>query len=795
MVVSPPTRPPALPVALSLIAGVVLVSGRVERAQLLGPLVALCLAAGLAARRARPRRALGWLCLAALAAGMGLEVRDRAAWTAATAGFLDPDGAPRELHVVGRVLAPAEADGTGDRVLRLRGGPDPPGTSPARPATLLLRVSAAATGDQAIVDALVPGDTVRVWCRLRRPSPPRPAGGPDPRHALRAAGLDALGSVKSARLIERVGRAEAGLHPRAAAGLIKRWARARLDTLLAGQTAVRALAGAMLLGDREALPPEDVRTLRDAGLVHLISISGVHVGLLAWLLAGVVDRVVRSRWGRLALLAGTLGLFGLLVGARSCVERAVLGALAARFGRCIGREGDLLNSLALIAAWIAARDPAAVRDPAFQLTFLATAGIVHLGPRLTRCLPLPRPLAVALALSLAAHLSTAPIVAWHFGRQSAVAVASNLIAEPLCALFLICTLVGTALLDVPALGNWCAALASTACHALLAVGRAAASFEPGSGAVPPPSVLALAACAAILWRPRSRTSAAHALAVLGRGLGAAAALWVHVGPPPEPAGPTRVALIDVGQGLAVALRGPRGSTVLVDAGGGSNPRYDPGERAVVPFLAGWGTRRLDALVLSHADQDHCGGAFAVLRDIEVGTVWLPPGSSADPTLSALAALARRQGSAVALAAAGRSLDAADLPIAILAPSRHAPRRRANDGSIVLRAGAAPARLLVPGDLEAAGERALLASPAPLRAEALVLGHHGSRSSSTSEFLDRVDPRLALVAAGSSNPFGHPHQEVLRRLAERDLVPLRTDRLGSIELRAGPRGWIPLGPIP
>jgi competence protein ComEC len=265
--------------------------------------------------------------------------------------------------------------------------------------------------------------------------------------------------------------------------------------------------------------------------------------------------------------------------------------------------------------------------------------------------------------------------------------------------------------------------------------------------------------------------------------------WLHNGPPPERAGAAEVVALDVGQGLAVALRGPRGGQLLVDAGGSADPAFDPGERAVLPHLIGRSGRYLDALVVTHDHVDHVNGAFALLREIEVGELWVGPRAQQGRRLAQLAREARERGTALVLAERGLRREVAGLAVQVLAPARAvAGRRGQNDRSVVLSVGEAPARVLIPGDLEEPGEAELLASGGDLRAEVLVVAHHGSRHGSSAAFLAGVQPRWALVSAGRRNPFGHPHPEVLERLDRVGARVLRTDEMGSVTLVLHSGAW-------
>ena len=203
-------------------------------------------------------------------------------------------------------------------------------------------------------------------------------------------------------------------------------------------------------------------------------------------------RTSRRRWMRLLVVVGLLVGFTAGVGSRSSVVRAAIGGGALLFGRCLGREGDPLNGLAVIAAALVAYRPAALHDPGFQLTFLATAGILALAGPIARALPLGGPLAGSLAVSVSAYLVTAPVVAFHFRWVAPVGLLSNLVAVPLCAGVLLSGYAAVLLFRVALVGDLAAWIARQAVHGLLGVGALAAEWDRGAFCVatPPPLLLA-----------------------------------------------------------------------------------------------------------------------------------------------------------------------------------------------------------------------------------------------------------------------------------------------------------------
>jgi competence protein ComEC len=688
-----------------------------------------------------------------------------------------------ETEILGSIARAPERAFDGTRVVVLDGRRAADVASPS--VRLRLRITASAAG--ASLDDLVRGDRVRVWCRLVRPGPARDSEAPDPETLAAARGITARGSVKSARLLTVESRSW-GVRP--FVDRLRRAARLRLDRALGDRGPARALTAAMLLGDRELLEPRTLSVLRDAGLVHVVAISGLQVTLVALALGAVLSRGRLPRPLVLVVVLVALAAFGELVGAEPSVLRAIGAAIVLVAGRALGRDGDALNSLALVVLALVVFAPCSIADPALQLSVAATAGIVVGARRISARLPLPRPLALSFGATIGAYLATLPIVAWWFARLAPIALVTNLAAAPLSAAALALGYPALALADVPLLGDSMLRLAALPNELLLSIAARAAS-HPGAGiVVAPPDLARIVAYYTLLVifarRPRPIGCAALALS----------ALAIHLGPPPARAvpRPPEITVLDVGQGQAVAVRDAQGETVLVDAAGSADPRYDPGERIVVPWLVRHAGPRVSILSVSHEHADHAGGAHAVLRDLEVGALWLPVGWQASPRLADLAALARRHGAAVVLAERGASRKS-PLPLDVLGPSRRDARLSANDRSIVLRIGARPCRLLVPADLDPPGEASLVRSAADLSAEALIVSHHGSRNGSSRELLERVRPRWAIVSCGLHNRFGHPHPEALARLRAAGARVRRTDRDGTVTLSCGATGFEPISRPP
>jgi competence protein ComEC len=254
----------------------------------------------------------------------------------------------------------------------------------------------------------------------------------------------------------------------------------------------------------------------------------------------------------------------------------------------------------------------------------------------------------------------------------------------------------------------------------------------------------------------------------------------------------RITFLDVGQGDAAVVEGPRGFVAVIDGGGTYDDSFDTGERVVEPFLRTRGIVRVDLVVLSHPHPDHLNGLFRVLGRFEVGALWTSGDDGRNPRYRALLELARRRNVHTPTPA---SLVHEGMTIAPLGPwldDRIAapPGTTVNDASLVVRVAHGGRAVLFAGDLEESGEGELVGRAGQglaVASDVIKIPHHGSRTSSSPELMDAVHPQLGIISLGWHNRFGFPRPEVLSRYAARGIRVLRTDRDGAVTLVIGPAG--------
>ncbi len=613
------------------------------------------------------------------------------------------------------------------------------------------------------------------WCvlhaRLRRVHAPANRALADRERALVARHVVALGSV-----IEHPANLCEPLAPRHA------WSsmRTRLGEAIAagvvdsrGAAVIRALA----IGDRSALDDHQWQRARDTGTAHLLAISGLHVSLAA----GWAFLLVRWSCAPLALAAGCRPLqraawagalgaavaYALLAGFGIPARRAACMVAFAALAALGGRRALSLDNLALALVVLATLDPLSLLSAGCWLSFAAAGVLVAVSARPAAAQGRLRG-AWRTHLVLAAGL--APLTAFAFGSVAPAAPLANLVAVPWCSLLVVpASLLGVLVAAYdPGLAalpwDMASRLWLLLAAALDALAKVAPGFMPGKfgdGA----AVVLLSAALGCVAAPRALGLRCLALLLaLAAGLPRERALE---------AGEMRVEMLDVGQGLAVVVR-TRRHTLLYDTG----PAWwgvpgDAGAAIVVPALARAGVTRLDAIVVSHVDSDHAGGLQAVRAAFPDTPVYAPAASA--EALSALPCAGTRpwRWDGVALR--------------WLSSARTAPTSR-NDGSCVLSVASRYGRVLLPGDIERDSERALLADrPGALRAEVVIVPHHGSRTSSTTDFVAAVAPRVALVAAGHRNRYGQPHAEVLARYRAQGAQVCVTAVSGAIDVALGRDG--------
>jgi competence protein ComEC len=691
------------------------------------------------------------------------------------------------------------------------------------------------------IDEWRAGRRVRMPVNLRRPSRYLDPGVPDHERALARRGTTLVGTVKSGALVEVLAEGSwldetmasaRAFARRAIANGVGRWSRESA-----------AIVTAIVIGDRAGLDAGVQRRLQEAGTYHVIAISGGNIAILAGLLLGVFRRA--GLLGRTAMLSAIAALiaYARLVGGGASVDRATLMAVVYFGARAFDQRSPPLNSLALVSALLVASDPLSTADPAFLLTFGATLAILVVVPVVTamtaetaehaaksRFSPtsaisavvvvISRPLIAMLAASAAAEAMLFPIGAWLFSRVTFAGLGLNFLAIPLMGLAQVAGMLVVPLALLPSFIGPLTAATGWIAHvgaAGLVWSADLVRFVPALThrvAPPPLAAIIIYYCALAGWwliRPardahlrsaekptsfgearRSAFGAKAARSIFARRtiavVAVASALWMLVDPRTLIAargdGRLHVTFLDVGQGDAIFVRFPRGSTMLVDAGGlAFSSSFDIGDRVVAPSIRDAGVRRLDFVALTHGDPDHIGGGAAILGEFRPREVWEGIPVPRSEPLTALRMQAQSRGARWANVHAGDRAVVDEVEVIARHPAvaDWERQRVRNDDSIVLELRWRDVSVLLTGDIGREVERTLAASIPPARLRVMKVPHHGSLTSSATGFVNAMHPAIAVVSAGRGNHFGHPVPEVLERYRAIGAEIFRTDRDGAVSV--------------
>lgn len=604
----------------------------------------------------------------------------------------------------------------------------------------------------------------------------------------------------------------------------------------------QAVLLAVLVGDRSRLSEEDLARYQRVGIIHAFSVSGLHMGFILAL------AVQLARWLKLrsaasfVLAVGMMLFYAGLVGFPVPALRAVIMGTLALGAWWWERERDPLMGLVAAAFLLLVWHPQWLFDTGFQLSFGAAWGLTYLYPWLTdRCSHWPQPLRWLL-LPLAAQLGILPLTAYYFNQVSLLSLLANVILAG--ALGAIVILGAAAFLLIPLLPPLATALLWGAGAWVVAVDRASSWLDALPGGVltvATPSIGFIGAYYLLLIGIREGWLGYWGR-VWGRWLGrrlffalknrwgisllgviAVLLFLIALGDLPGlslESGDLEIVFLDVGQGDSIFISTPDGRHLLIDGGGnagvgengleGDKEGYEPGRDTVLPYLRHRGIDRLDVIINTHPHSDHIGGIPAVLEEIPVGMVLLPPSASEGEksgdkgnvseeraSLAAVQYLCVQKGVPWQEARGGMRL-AWDSPVQIEIIHPHlllqGTHSDANNNSLVVRVKYGSFSCLLPGDLEVEGMQELLTSGQDLHTQVLKLPHHGSRYSFDAAFAERVQPQAVVVSVGR-NSFGHPDKAVLDFWQQRGVFLYRTDRQGAITLQSDGKTYSLKGYLP
>jgi competence protein ComEC len=664
------------------------------------------------------------------------------------------------------------------------------------------------------------GDLLEVRGVLRRPLTPGNPGEFDYRAYLERQGITHLVTVRGPGAVVHTGL-DRGNPVVYQALTLKERLSAGLDSALYPEQA--ALVRGITLGVRGGIEPAVREAFTATGVVHILSVSGLHVGFLLGLTLLLTRFVRLNPFWTVILVAGVLAFYAIMVGFKPSVIRASVMALLLLAAHQLGRWRDWPTALALAALVILVGNPLALFDPGFQLSFTATWGILYLGPLLVRGME-----RIAercdlqwwkaahgwfVAVPLAAQLGTLPLVAYYYNLVSPVALPANLLTVPLVGLIFVLGVITSFLgAFLPAVA-W---LTGPATGALVDVFLALVRFFAGlPGAffyVATPSLLLVVgwylACygAGLFAQPGSWRERLPGLTggldragrrSVGLLVGGLVMVGIFLAWPTTPTTPwpgVEVHFVDVGQGDCTVIFTRTGSTVVIDTGGWRGElegESGVGDKVVLPYLRRHGVKEIDLLVLTHPHEDHVGGARALKDALVIKRVVVAPvGGREAPPPGYLALLEEFEAKGIPVDevwAGDRIQVDREVTLRVLGPTfplLAGTRSDLNNNSAVLRLDYGAHSFLFAGDIEQEAQARLLLRE-NLRVNVLKVPHHGS-GEFVPDFFHAVRPEVAVISCGRNNRFGHPHPDTLAVLREVGAAIYRTDLDGAVIVRTDGR---------
>jgi len=540
---------------------------------------------------------------------------------------------------------------------------------------------------------------------------------------------------------------------------------------------------ALLIGERGRMDASFTTTLQKAGLYHLFAISGAHIAIISFLLFSIFKLLRFPTRLSYILLMVFLLFYAALVEGRPSVMRATIMSLAFLLGKLIWKDVNLLNTISISAFFLLLFNPFSLFDLGFQLTFAATLSIILFFPRIMKFLPrLPLKISEILAISLSAQLGVLPFIATSFNRITFSSLVLNYAALPLIGIIMAC---GFVFLSLSFAFPYLAQLLAQGINFLITLFLSLTHFLDRlpfiSYRIPTPHFtifIGYFLCLTFLFLPQKIKK--QRLILLSSFVIFFVLLITH--PFPSLSKNLKLTFIDVGQGDSILVEFPGSKKMLIDGGGLPGNRFDIGERVVSPFLWHKGIKKIHYLILTHAHPDHLNGLKAVARNFRIGEAWEAFSPLEDQTYtdfkeSLSPSVLQKRSFRGQISRVGK------VKIEVLHPVRGKPFVEAvdNEQSLVLRITYGRTSFLLGADIGRKSEESIIENFKEIESQLLKSPHHGSKSSSSQGFLEKVSPQIVVITAGEGNWYGLPDQEVIARYEEMGAKIFRTDLHGAVEI--------------
>lgn len=541
---------------------------------------------------------------------------------------------------------------------------------------------------------------------------------------------------------------------------------------------------AMILGEKGMLDEETKSLYQVGGLSHILAISGLHISLLGMALYEVLLRIGGVKVAVLATIIFII-VYGILTNFSVSTNRAVVMMMIMLLARIFGKTYDLLSAVSLSAILILIKEPMQIYQSGFLLSYGAVIGVGVVNPYIQQVIRREHQreaiakLVESIGFFVSIQLATLPILLFSYYQIPTYAILLNLLILPFMSLVVILGLLGAVVgcvslpvgMFVISGAVYILQVTRKACELVNQLPMAYVVTGKPSGWVIICYVILVCLGLVFLHKQIRMGVVWIALAVVLLML-------------PKKTTEVTITMLDVGQGDGIFIENVTGTTFLID--GGSSDVKQVGKYRLLPFVKARGHSRIDYILVSHGDIDHISGVIELLeatkeRAITIGCLVMPYTELVEGAYTELVSLAREYGIPVAYLERGDRIQEGDLQIQCLHPYYEYDAKSENDASMVIGITYGQFSMLFTGDMEGEAENNLLQTDLLASYDVLKVAHHGSKYSSSSEWLATIQPKLAIISAGKKNRYGHPHEETLDRLTVAGCEMIQTNEMGAIEI--------------
>lgn len=547
----------------------------------------------------------------------------------------------------------------------------------------------------------------------------------------------------------------------------------------------------ILLGDTSDIESDIKDDFRECNLSHMLAVSGAH---LSYLVLGINTVLSKKAFGirrRKILSIIFILIFMVIVNMSSSVVRAGISTIVAIFATLIYRKQDTYTTISIALLLTLLNNPFAILDVGLQLSYLATLSIIVFYSKFTQKQfnnKVKKYLYESAILTVSANILILPITIYEFNTIPINSMISNLLAGPLLG---ICIILGmfTVIISIILfpVSKLIAFPLQIILKILIKIIELISKIPFGNYTVKTPwfiVVFLTYVIIATLIYNKKRITKILTMVTLIIFVVMQVCTFINID------GKLKIYFIDVGQGDSMLVRTVRGKNILIDGGGSKDPDYDIGEKILVPYLLDRRIKTLDYVIISHFDEDHATGVAQILGKIDVSSIILTRQLEENDIYRHILSIAKEKKIKLIYVKEGDVLKIGGIKISIIHPENKLMiNNPMNNNSIVCKVEYNSFSMLLTGDIEMEAEELILRKNINLKADVLKVAHHGSKTSTTGEFLKAINPKVALIGVGKNNNFGHPSNEVIQRLKENGTRIYRTDENGEISITVNKKGRI------